>query len=449
MKLTIIGTGYVGLVTGACFAEMGNTVCCVDVNAKRIDALKRGEMPIFEPGLATMVTHNQAQGRLSFTTDLREAIAKCELCFIAVGTPMSDGGKADLQYVLTAAAGIGQSMLQPVCVVDKSTVPVGTAAKVRRRIQEELDKRGSKLTFEVVSNPEFLKEGSAVGDCLKPDRVVIGADSQKAVDLLQELYKPFVMNTANFIVMDIASAEMTKYAANAMLATKISFINEIANICELVGADVNKVRLGIGSDHRIGYQFIYPGCGYGGSCFPKDVQALICSAGEIGYQAQLLQAVDEVNVRQKRVMLTKLKQRFGENLTGKLFAVWGLAFKPDTDDVRESTAITIIRDLTGCGALITAYDPQAVPAAKHHLQGNERISYAENKYEMLTGAEAMLLITEWKEFRSPDFVEMKARLKQPVIFDGRNQYDVGQMRKRGFEYYPIGVSTASGKEAAE
>ena len=334
MRIAVIGTGYVGLVTGACFSEMGNKIWCVDVDEKKIENLNQGIIPIFEPGLADMVARNQKQGHLRFTTDLEEALAQCEICFIAVGTPMGEDGSADLQYVTAVAKDIGRFMARHMYVVDKSTVPVGTAEAVREAIQGELDRRGSDLTFDVISNPEFLKEGSAVSDCLKPDRIVIGADNEDAADLMKELYKPYVMNTENFIVMDVASAEMTKYAANCMLATKISFMNEISNICERVGADVNKVRMGIGSDKRIGYSFIYPGCGYGGSCFPKDVKALIRTAGQYGYHTRLLQAVEDVNHAQKRVLVEKITGRFGEDLSGKCFAIWGLAFKPDTDDMR-------------------------------------------------------------------------------------------------------------------
>ena len=331
-------------------------------------------------------------------------------------------------------------------VVDKSTVPVGTAQKVRGRIQEELDKRGSSLTFDVISNPEFLKEGSAVSDCMKPDRIVIGVDNAGAEETMRELYKPYLMNTDNFIIMDIASAEMTKYAANSMLATKISFMNEIANICETVGADVNMVRRGIGSDHRIGFSFIYPGCGYGGSCFPKDVKALIRTAGEYGYETKLLQSVEDVNEAQKRVLVNKIKKRFGENLSGRVIAVWGLAFKPDTDDMRESAAITIIHALTELGAFVQAYDPKAMEEARLcYLKGNDSVAYCESKYDALKGADALVIITEWKEFRSPDFYEIKERLKQPVIFDGRNQYDSKSVERYGFDYYQIGVRAPGAK----
>lgn len=440
MKVAVIGTGYVGLVSGACFSEMGNDVWCVDVDAEKIQALQNGEIPIYEPGLRELVHKNSAIGSLRFTTKIEEALEASEICFIAVGTPMGEDGSADLRYVLDVASGIGRYMRRHMYVVDKSTVPVGTYKKVREAVQKELDARGSGLTFDVISNPEFLKEGSAVADFMKPDRIVIGVDSEDAAETMRELYKPHVMNRENFIEMDVASAEMTKYAANSMLAAKISFMNEISNICERVGADVNKVRLGIGSDHRIGFAFIYPGCGYGGSCFPKDVQALIKTAGEYGYEPSLLQAVEDVNHRQKQVLAEKVKRRFGEDLTGRTFAVWGLTFKPDTDDMRESPAIEVIDGLTGAGAKVNAYDPQASkPAREFYLRDNEKIRYCDSKYEALKDADALILVTEWKEFRSPDFYEIKKLLKTPVIFDGRNQYDKKRMRKYGFTYYQIGV----------
>ncbi len=447
MRIAVIGTGYVGLVTGACFSEMGNKIWCVDVDEKKIENLNQGIIPIFEPGLADMVARNQKQGHLRFTTDLEEALAQCEICFIAVGTPMGEDGSADLQYVTAVAKDIGRFMARHMYVVDKSTVPVGTAEAVREAIQGELDRRGSDLTFDVISNPEFLKEGSAVSDCLKPDRIVIGADNEDAADLMKELYKPYVMNTENFIVMDVASAEMTKYAANCMLATKISFMNEISNICERVGADVNEVRMGIGSDKRIGYSFIYPGCGYGGSCFPKDVKALIRTAGQYGYHTRLLQAVEDVNHAQKRVLVEKITGRFGEDLSGKCFAIWGLAFKPDTDDMREAAALTIISGLTAAGAAVQVYDPKAMPDAKaFYLKGNDRVTYCDTKYEALKGADALVLVTEWKEFRSPDFYEIKAQLREPVIFDGRNQYSPKRIARYGLEYYQIGARPVIGRE---
>lgn len=440
MRVAVVGTGYVGLVTGTCFAEMGNTVWCVDVDEKKIDKLKNGIIPIYEPGLSEMVERNYKAGSLNFTTDIAEALETSEIAFIAVGTPMGEDGSADLQYVLSVAKSIGTHMKRHMYVVDKSTVPVGTASRVRTTIQEELDNRGSTLTFDVISNPEFLKEGSAIADCMKPDRVVIGVDSERAEAAMRELYKPYFMNNDNLIFMDIPSSEMTKYAANSMLATKISFMNEISNICERVGADVNKVRRGIGSDKRIGFSFIYPGCGYGGSCFPKDVQALIKTSESYGYSASLLQSVENVNHAQKEVLVRKVKERFGDDLSGKVFATWGLAFKPDTDDMRESPAITIIKSLTGAGAKVRAYDPKAVREAKEcYLKGNESVEYCESKYEALKEADALILITEWKEFRSPDFYEIHRLLKTPVIFDGRNQYDAKRVSEYGIEYHQIGV----------
>lgn len=446
MRIAVIGTGYVGLVTGTCFAEMGNTVWCVDVDEEKIEKLRKGIIPIYEPGLSEMVERNHAAKTLNFTTEIRDALEKSEVVFIAVGTPMGENGSADLQYVLAVAKDIGANIKRHMVIVDKSTVPVGTSEKVRAAVQEELDARGSDLTFDVVSNPEFLKEGSAIADCMKPDRIVIGVDSEHAASVMRELYKPYVMNTENFILMDIPSAEMTKYAANSMLATKISFMNEISNICERVGADVNKVRRGIGSDRRIGFSFIYPGCGYGGSCFPKDVQALIKTASEFGYESRLLQSVEDVNHAQKEVLVRKIKERFGGDLSGKTFAAWGLAFKPDTDDMRESPAITILKELTASGAKIRAYDPKAVREAREcYLKEDQNIVYCDNKYEALHEADALILITEWKEFRSPDFYEIKRLLKEPVIFDGRNQYDSKRVEEYGIAYYQIGVRAAAGE----
>ena len=447
MKVAVVGTGYVGLVTGTCFAEMGNTVWCVDVDRDKIEKLKSGIIPIYEPGLSEMVERNHASGTMNFTTDIAEALETSEIAFIAVGTPMGEDGSADLQYVLAVAKSIGQHMKHHMYVIDKSTVPVGTADKVRAAIQEELERRGSSLTFDVISNPEFLKEGSAVNDCMKPDRVVIGIDNERAEAAMRELYKPYFMNNDNLIFMDIPSAEMTKYAANSMLATKISFINEISNICERVGADVNKVRRGIGADRRIGYSFIYPGCGYGGSCFPKDVQALIKTAQSFGYKSKLLQSVEDVNHAQKLVIVENVKRRFGEDLSGKVFAVWGLAFKPDTDDMRESPAITIINALTEAGAKVNAYDPKAEREAREcYLKDNTRVFYAKSKYEALSDADALILITEWKEFRSPDFYEIARVLKSPVIFDGRNQYDAKRVAEYGIEYHQIGVKALNESE---
>ncbi len=440
MKISVIGTGYVGLVSGTCFAQMGNSVTCVDIDQKKIDSLTQGIIPIYEPGLEEMVHENYKKGTLKFSTDIQNSIASTAIAFIAVGTPMGEDGSADLQYVLAVAKSIGQHMQAYMVIVDKSTVPVGTAEKVRAMIQSQLDERGSNLVFDVVSNPEFLKEGAAIKDFMHPDRVVIGADSQKAMQVMQDLYAPFMKQHDRFIGMDIKSAEMTKYAANAMLATKISFMNEIANICERVGADINKVRNGIGSDSRIGYSFIYPGCGYGGSCFPKDVQALAKTAKDFGYTPRILDAVEAVNYDQKHVMSQKVFNRFGKNLHGKKFAVWGLAFKPETDDMREASSITIINDLTAQGATIVAYDPKSRDEAEqHYLKGNSSVSYANSKYDAVKDADAVILVTEWQEFRSPDFDELKKWLKNPIFFDGRNQFNKDRMVEMGFEYIQIGV----------
>ncbi len=441
MNITVIGSGYVGLVSGTCFAEMGNKVTCVDIDPVKIDKLNKGIVPIFEPGLETMVLKNVKNKNLFFTTELAEALQNSEIAFIAVGTPMGDDGSADLQYVLAVAKSIGQSMQKRLIVVDKSTVPIGTADKVKATIQKELDLRNSDLKFDVVSNPEFLKEGAAVADFMKPDRVVIGADSEYVFKKMEELYSPFLRSHDRLITMDIRSAEMTKYAANAMLATKISFINEIANICEKVGADANQVRIGIGSDKRIGYSFIYPGAGYGGSCFPKDVKALTKIAKENGYTAQLITAVEDVNDAQKLVIAQKIINRFGEDLSGYTFGIWGLAFKPGTDDMREAPAIYIIKELVSRGANIKAYDPKAFNEAKeHYLKGVQNITYIDSKYDVLKDSDALVLVTEWKEFRSPDFEEIKIQLKTPVIFDGRNQYNIFNLAEKGFEYHQIGKS---------
>ena len=439
MNITVIGSGYVGLVSGACFAEMGNRVTCVDIDPVKIEKLNQGIIPIFEPGLETMVLRNVQQKNLFFTTALDKALQNSEIAFIAVGTPMGEDGSADLQYVLAVAKAIGQTMQKRLIVVDKSTVPVGTADQVRFTVQKELDTRNSDLEFEVVSNPEFLKEGAAINDFMKPDRVVIGADTEFALKKMKELYAPFFRTHDRFITMDIRSAEMTKYAANAMLATKISFMNEMANICEKVGADANKVRIGIGSDQRIGYHFIYPGAGYGGSCFPKDVKALRNIAKEHGYRAQLITAVEEVNDAQKLVIAQKIIAYFGENLTRYTFGIWGLAYKPGTDDMREAPSIYVIKELVRRGAQIKAYDPKAINQAKeHYLKGVQNISYVTSKYDVLKDSDALLLLTEWKEFRSPDFEEIKAQLKTPVIFDGRNQYNAFNLEEKGFEYVQIG-----------
>ena len=439
MNIAVIGAGYVGLVSGTCFAEMGNKVTCVDVDQYKIEKLKQGIVPIFEPGLEQMVSKNIKNKNLFFTTNLGVAIADSQIVFIAVGTPMGDDGSADLQYVLAVAKSIGETMQKRLIIVDKSTVPIGTADKVKATIQDELDKRNVSLEFDVVSNPEFLKEGAAIDDFMKPDRVVIGADSDDAFEFMKQLYSPFFRTHDRFITMDIRSAEMTKYAANTMLATKISFMNEIANICEKVGADVNKVRIGIGSDKRIGYSFIYPGTGYGGSCFPKDVKALKKIAEEHGYNANLITSVENVNDAQKLVIANKVIARFGENLKGKTFGLWGLAFKPGTDDMREAPSIYVVKELVKRGAKIKAYDPKAIEEAKEfYLKGIKEVSYYSSKYEVLKDSEALILLTEWKEFRSPDFEEIKTQLKMPVIFDGRNQYNAFNLEVKGFEYFQIG-----------
>ncbi len=443
MNLTVIGSGYVGLVSGTCFAEMGNKVTCIDIDEEKIEGLKNGVIPIYEPGLDQMVKRNIENGTLHFSTKLSKHLNGCDAAFIAVGTPMGEDGSADLKYVLSVAREIGAHMTTPLTVVDKSTVPVGTADKVSSAITEELDKRGLKIEFHVVSNPEFLKEGDAINDFMKPDRVVIGSDNEHSTQIMRNLYSPFFRSSMDrLITMDVRSAEMTKYVANAMLATKISFMNEIANICELVGADVNKVRIGIGSDSRIGYSFIYPGSGYGGSCFPKDVKALKKTAAEFDYDAQIIGAVEKVNDKQKLVIANKVVKRFGENLNGKTFAIWGLAFKPQTDDMREAPAIYIIKELVKRGAKINAYDPKAMEEAQHfYLKDMPNVSYKTSKYETLKDADAMILLTEWKEFRSPDFEELKQSLKSPIIFDGRNQYKDAYLKSLGFEYYQIGKKT--------
>ena len=440
MNLTVIGTGYVGLVSGTCFAEMGNKVHCIDIDQQKIDHLKNGVIPIYEPGLEAMVKRNVENNSLHFSTDIAAQLPTTDVAFIAVGTPMGEDGAADLQYVLQVAKSIGTHMTKPLIIVGKSTVPVGTADKVRNALQEALDLRGENISFSVVSNPEFLKEGDAIADFMKPDRVVIGAEDPEACEVMRKLYMPFFRSSMDrLITMDVRSAEMTKYVANAMLATKISFMNEVANICELVGADVNKVRIGIGSDSRIGYSFIYPGSGYGGSCFPKDVKALRKTALENGYDARLIGAVEAVNESQKMVIAKKVVARFGADLSGKTFAVWGLAFKPETDDMREAPAIYIIKDLVKRGAKIQAFDPKAMEEAQHYyLKDTPNVRYTTNKYEALENAHAMILLTEWKTFRAPDFDAIKTALQDPIVFDGRNQYSDIEMQKRGFEYYQIG-----------
>ena len=443
MKVAVIGTGYVGLVSGACLADVGHSVICVDVNEKKVKMLKEGIIPIYEPGLEKIVRENYALGRLDFTSNIEKAVNFADVCLIAVGTPMGEDGSADLQYVLDVAKNIGKSMDHRICVVDKSTVPVGTYKKVREAIQAELDVRGSDLTFDVVSNPEFLKEGSAVLDFRCPDRIVVGADTDEAANVMRELYAPCIDgDEGKFILMDIASAEMTKYAANCMLATKISFINEIANICEYVGADVNAVRKGIGSDSRIGYSFINPGCGYGGSCFPKDVQALIRTSKDVGYEPRLLQSVEMVNETQKLVLADRVIGLFGDDLSNKTFAVWGLAFKPNTDDMRCAASVTIIEELTSKGATIRAYDPKAMNEAKeYYLRDNSAVEYCDDKYEALDGSDALLVITEWDEFTDPDFDIIKEKLIYPVIMDGRNIYNAKKLLELGIHYYQIGVNS--------
>ena len=447
MKITVVGIGYVGLVTGACLADYGNDVYCVDVDEKKISSLKKGNIPIYEPGLQTLVKENLEAGRLIFTTNLKESLDQTEICFIAVGTPMEEDGHAELKNVENVASDIGKNMNHHMYIVDKSTVPVGTAGKVRELIQAQLDLRGEDITFDVISNPEFLKEGDAIADCSRPDRIIIGTDNENAAKMMKQLYLPFVKNTENIIFMDVASAEMTKYAANAMLATKVSFMNEIANICEHVGADINKVRIGIGSDRRIGYQYIYAGCGYGGSCFPKDVQSLIKTSEENGYDCKILKAVEDVNEAQKLRLIQKITGRFGEDLHDLRFGVWGLSFKPGTDDMRMAPAITIINEITKRGGVVKAYDPKAINAAKErYLTENAAVEYCDSKYEALDDADAMILITEWKEFRHPDFNEIKKRLNDPIVFDGRNQYNSADMEEMGFEYYQIGVAEKAVKQ---
>ncbi|MBL8862482.1 MAG: UDP-glucose/GDP-mannose dehydrogenase family protein [Planctomycetes bacterium] len=432
MRIAVVGTGYVGLVAGTCFAESGNSVVCVDIDQAKIEGLKRGVVPIYEPGLEELLARNVRDGRLSFTTSYAEGIARAEVVFIAVGTPPGEDGSADLKYVLSAAREIGRHITGYVVIVDKSTVPVGTAQKVAAAAREF-----AQHPFDVVSNPEFLKEGAAIDDFLKPDRVVIGADSKRAAEIMEELYAPFVRTGNPILQMDIASAELTKYAANAMLATRISFMNEIANICLRVGANIDNVRKGIGSDARIGSRFLFAGVGYGGSCFPKDVQAIVRTAAELGYDFQILKAVEAVNERQKRLLVELVQQHFGPDLRGKRFAVWGLAFKPNTDDMREAPAIVVIEGLLAAGARVTAYDPEAMDECrKRHL--GDRIEYAEVPMAALDGADALVLVTEWNEFRRPDFEAVKSALKTPVVFDGRNIYPRATLERLGFTYYGIG-----------
>ncbi|MEL7671256.1 UDP-glucose/GDP-mannose dehydrogenase family protein [Methanobacterium sp.] len=441
MRITVIGTGYVGLVTGTCFSEMGNKVYCIDIDASKIESLKKGIIPIYEPGLEELVIKNYKTGDLNFTCSLMEGLNNSDICFIAVGTPMGKDGSADLQYLLAAAKEIGQVMSNDLIVVNKSTVPVGTAEKVKKIITEELEKRNVSCNVYVVSNPEFLKEGSAVADFMRPDRVVVGSDNEEAVRVMKELYAPFTKNHDRFLIMDICSAEMTKYAANAMLATRISFMNEIANICERVGADINNVRKGIGSDSRIGYSFLYPGCGYGGSCLPKDVNALIKTADDCGCDSKILKEVKLVNDKQKFLLVNKIIERFGCDLSGYTFAVWGLAFKPGTDDMREAPSVAVINRLIELGAKINTYDPKATDIAReYYFKDENNVNFLDNKYEALNNTDAMVLVTEWKEFRSPNFYEIAERIKNRIIFDGRNQYNKDILEKLGFEYYQVGNS---------
>jgi len=442
MKLTVVGTGYVGLVTGACFAEMGHRVTCVDIDAEKVARLRDGWIPIYEPGLKPIVERNAEEGRLVFTTSLAEAMVDTEIIFIAVGTPPGEDGSADLQHVLSVASEVGRNLSDYAVVVTKSTVPVGTAEKVKAAVSVQLQSRGADIGFDVVSNPEFLKEGAAVDDFMKPDRIVVGADSDRSREVMRELYKDFSRNHDRILFMGVKDAEMTKYAGNSMLATKISFMNEIANLCDHLGVDVENVRLGIGSDSRIGYSFIYPGCGYGGSCFPKDVRALIHMSGENDYRPMILQAVHERNEDQKHVLFRKICARFGADLSGLTFGLWGLAFKPGTDDIREAPALTLVRELVDAGARVRAYDPEAVEATRNELPGewfdNGSVTLVRHQYEALEQADALTLVTEWKPFRHPDFRAMKEMMKQPVIFDGRNQYDPHSLKEDGFEYFGIG-----------
>jgi len=441
MKISVIGSGYVGLVAGACFAESGNSVICVDIDEAKIEGLKQGIIPIYEPGLKEMVLRNSAEGRLTFTTDLESAIKSSLINFIAVGTPPGEDGSADLKYVLGVAACIGRYMEGFKIIVDKSTVPVGTADKVRAAVQQELDDRGVAIEFDVVSNPEFLKEGAAIDDFMKPDRVVIGTDNVRTSEIMKELYEPFMRKNNRLIVMDIRSAEMTKYAANAMLATRISFMNQIANLCERMGADVSAVRDGIGSDSRIGYDFLFPGPGYGGSCFPKDVKALIKTAEETEYDFLLLKAVEEVNERQKQLLSDKVLKMFGNQgsdkpLSGRTIACWGLSFKPRTDDMREAPSLTIIENLLSAGAKVKVHDPEALKEARKFF--GDRIEYNHNQYEILDGADALVIITDWSEYRTPDFERMLTGLKTPNVIDGRNLYKPHRMKDAGFNYIPLG-----------
>lgn len=436
MKITVVGTGYVGLVTGTCLAEVGTDVTCIDIDIHKIENLKNGIMPIYEPGLEAMVTRNFNKGKLHFSTQISESIQGADVAFIAVGTPPGEDGSADLQYVLKVASQIGATINSYVVVVTKSTVPVGTAEKVRSAVQAELDKRGVSIDFDIASNPEFLKEGAAIDDFMKPDRIVVGVDADKAQETMGKLYKPFIMNGHPLIFMDIPSAEMTKYAANSMLATRISFMNDIANLCEIMGADVNAVRRGIGSDPRIGSRFIYAGIGYGGSCFPKDVKALIKTGAQNNYRMRILEAVEEVNDAQKSVLFNKITKSLGNDLSGKTFAMWGLSFKPNTDDMREAPSLVLIEKIKAAGGTVVAYDPVAMPETKHLI--GDAIHYVDEPYLALDNVDALLLVTEWSEFKLPDFDEVSKRLKNKLIFDGRNIYDKAEMAELGYEYYCIG-----------
>jgi UDPglucose 6-dehydrogenase len=438
MKITVIGSGYVGLVSGACFADLGNDVACLDIDEKKIALLRGGGIPIYEPGLQQLVSNNVAAGRLRFTTDIDESVAHGAVQFIAVGTPSDQDGSADMRYVIAAARNIGRSMNEYRVIVNKSTVPVGTSERVRAAIAEELKNRGLDLPFSVVSNPEFLKEGAAVGDFMRPDRIVVGSSDERATQVMRQLYAPLLRNHDRMLVMDPRSAELTKYAANAMLATRISFMNELANLAEKLGANIESVRNGIGSDQRIGYHFLYAGVGYGGSCFPKDIQALQHTAGEYGMQLTIVDSVEKANRTQKQRILEKVRGRFGEQLDGRHFAVWGLSFKPNTDDMREAPSRVVINGLLARGASITAYDPVAMEEAKKIFANAPGVRFASSTTGALDGADALIIVTEWKEFRSPDFDDMKKRLKSPVVFDGRNLYDPAMMREAGFEYFSMG-----------
>lgn len=438
MNVTIFGTGYVGLVTGACLADMGHHVLCVDVDTAKVEGLKKGVIPIYEPGLESIVTANVAAGQLNFTTSAAEGVAHAEIQFIAVGTPPDEDGSADLKYVLAVATSIATHMQSNKVIVNKSTVPVGTADKVTATVRQVLQNRQANISFEVVSNPEFLKEGAAVNDCMKPDRIVIGSSNANSISVMKELYAPFNRNHDRMIVMDVRSAELTKYAANCMLATKISFMNEMANLAERLGADIEQVRLGIGSDPRIGYHFIYPGCGYGGSCFPKDVQALIRTAEQIGYQPKVLQAVEAANEVQKTVLFQRVTAQFGKDLTGRTFALWGLSFKPNTDDMREAASRVLMEALWAAGATVQAFDPEAMEETQRIYGQRADLKLCGTKEAALKDADALIICTEWKNFRAPDFAALKATLKQPVVIDGRNMYDPAQMKREGFRYFAIG-----------